>query len=123
VEDTEITRNAFLAGCGDRAAADAFVPGTQRRLHRLLTYLASADAAEDLVQETYLRAYAALPRYAGRSPARMWLPAIAKHVATDHLRARGRHPRTTHPGDWVDAAERSGRARRTTAGSSRCVTW
>ena len=108
MDDVEITRNAFLAGRGDRVAAGNFVSATQRQLYRLLSYLSNADVAEDLVQETYLRAFAALPRFAGRAPARMWLLAIAKHVAADHLRGHRRRPKTSPAEDWVLAAEHSG---------------
>ena len=41
------------------------------------------------MQETYLRAFAALPRYAARSPARIWLLSIARRVAADQVRASG----------------------------------
>ncbi|MCU1682644.1 MAG: rpoE [Amycolatopsis sp.] len=108
MDDTEITRYAVLAGRGDRAAAEAFVAGTQHQLSRLLGYLSNARIAEDLTQETYLRAYVALPTYGGRSPARMWLFAIARHVAADHLRMLRRRPKTFQVDDWTGVAERSG---------------
>ncbi|MBN6035018.1 sigma-70 family RNA polymerase sigma factor [Amycolatopsis sp. 195334CR] len=95
MDDDEITRQAFRAAGGDRRAAEQFVAATRHQLHRLLSYLSDPGSAEDLVQETYLRAFAALPRFAGRSPARMWLLAIAKRVAADHLRGNRRRPRTT----------------------------
>src|SRR6185369_9432019 len=41
---------------------------------------------DDLTQETYVRAFRALPQYAGRSSARTWLLAIARRVCADHLR-------------------------------------
>ena len=115
MDDVEITRNAFLAGRGDRVAAGNFVSATQRQLYRLLSYLSNADVAEDLVQETYLRAFAALPRFAGRAPARMWLLAIAKHVAAGRRQAR---PRTGSLPPSIRA-----RACRTTAGSSCYAGW
>ncbi|NIH78637.1 sigma-70 family RNA polymerase sigma factor [Amycolatopsis viridis] len=108
MDDDEITRHAFLAARGDQVAAERFVSATQRQLHRLLTYLSDPGAAEDLVQETYLRAFAALPSFAGRSPARMWLLSIAKRVAADHLRTSRRRPRTNQVEDWVATAEQSG---------------
>lgn len=108
VDDEQITRDAFRAAEGDEAAATRFVSATQRQLHRLLSYLSTPGAAEDLVQETYLRAFAALPGYAGRSPARMWLLAIAKRVAADHLRTQQRRPKVRYAGDWATAAELAG---------------
>jgi len=106
VDDDEITRHAFAAARGDRAAAERFVAATQRQLHRLLAYLSDPGVAEDLAQETYLRAFAALPSFAGRSPARMWLLSIGKRVAADHLRTSRRRPRTSQVEDWVAVAER-----------------
>ena len=108
MDDDEITRFAFRAAKGDEAAAERFVAGTQRQLHRLLTYLSSPAVAEDLMQETYLRAFSSLPTYEGRSPARMWLLAIAKRVAADHLRAHKRRPVTSQAEDWIAAAEQQG---------------
>jgi len=110
VPDEDITRDAFRAARGDQAAAERFVVATQRQLHRLLSYLSSPGVAEDLMQETYLRAFAALPGYEGRSPARMWLLAIAKRVAADHLRANRRRPAISQVEDWVTTAEQNGAA-------------
>jgi RNA polymerase sigma-70 factor (ECF subfamily) len=108
VDDLEITRSALAAGQGDRLAAERFVGATQRQLHRLLSYLSSPADAEDLVQETYLRAFSSLPSFAARSPARIWLLTIARRVAADHLRQRKRRPQQSQHDDWVDAAERAG---------------
>jgi RNA polymerase sigma-70 factor, ECF subfamily len=94
MDDADITELALAARRGDRAAAEAFVRATQASLHRLLSYLTNARQAEDLTQETYLRAFAALPRFQARSPARMWLFAIARRVAADSFRSAARRPRT-----------------------------
>ncbi|TKG61337.1 sigma-70 family RNA polymerase sigma factor [Prauserella endophytica] len=93
--DDEITQYAVRAADGDRRAAERFVATTKGPLHRLLTYLSDPGSAEDLVQETYLRAFGSLRGYEGRSPARTWLFAIARNVAADHLRARKRRPPTS----------------------------
>jgi RNA polymerase sigma-70 factor (ECF subfamily) len=108
VDDDEITRNAFRAARGDRAAAARFVADTQHLLFRFLVCLSDSGVAEDLVQETFLRAFAALPNYAGRSSARVWLLAIAKRVAADHLRARRRRPLLGLAEDWATVAEHAG---------------
>ncbi len=49
-----------------------------------------ADAAEELVQETFLAALRARARFAGRSSERTWLVGILRHKIVDHLRRRGR---------------------------------
>ncbi len=91
-EDT-ITAWALAAGAGDPAAQVAFIRATQRQTYRFLLHLTNANDAEDLCQETYLRAVRALPAFAGRSSARTWLLAIARRVVVDHIRAAGRRPR------------------------------
>ena len=49
--------------------------------------------AEDLAQETFLRAWRARAQFrGGDTGARGWLCAIAANVARDHLRARRRRP-------------------------------
>jgi RNA polymerase sigma-70 factor (ECF subfamily) len=49
--------------------------------------------AEDLVQETYLRAIPALAHYRGDAPVMPWLLAIARRVCADHVRRQQRQRR------------------------------
>lgn len=87
-----ITEAALRARRGDSASAAAFVRATQADVWRLCAHLSSRDAADDLTQETYARAFASLHRFAGRSSARTWLLSIARRVCADAVRAavRGR---------------------------------
>ncbi|AEB42482.1 sigma-70 family RNA polymerase sigma factor [Micromonospora maris] len=101
----ETTGYAFAAGRGDQAAAAAFVRATQHDVHRFLAHLPGVRDVDDLVQETYLRAWRALPSFAGRSTARTWLLAIARRVAVDQVRAAAARPRTANLADWQAAAE------------------
>lgn len=94
-DEATITGWALAAKAGDRAAAAAFIRATQAQVHRFLTHLVHPREAEDLTQETYLRAMRSLPRFAARSSARTWLYAIARRVAADHHRAAGARPKTT----------------------------
>jgi RNA polymerase sigma-70 factor, ECF subfamily len=50
--------------------------------------LGSVEDAEDLVQETFLRAWARLASFAGRSTFRAWLYGIATHACLDALRRK-----------------------------------
>jgi RNA polymerase sigma-70 factor, ECF subfamily len=100
VPDDEITRWALAAKAGDRTAAEAFVRATQRDVQRMLVHLSGPAEADDLTQETFLRAMRSLPGFAGRSSARTWLLSIARRVAVDHVRSAVRRPRTTALEDW-----------------------
>jgi RNA polymerase sigma-70 factor (ECF subfamily) len=55
--------------------------------------LVEPAAADDLTQETYLRAFRALPAFEGRSSVRTWLFGIARRVCADHIRAAVRQRR------------------------------
>ncbi|MDG4795703.1 sigma-70 family RNA polymerase sigma factor [Micromonospora sp. WMMD1082] len=112
--DATVTELALAAGRGDRAAAAAFVTATQRDVWRFLAHLSSPAEADDLTQETYLRALRSLSTFAGRSSATTWLFTIARRVAVDQVRAAAARPRLVTGGDWQRAVEmcRSGEAPR-----------
>jgi RNA polymerase sigma-70 factor (ECF subfamily) len=100
-----LTGLALAAGRGDRVALERFVAGTQRDVWRLVAHLAGVRLADDLTQETYLRALPSLPRFAARSSARTWLLSIARRVVVDHIRSVTARPRTTGSVDWTTAAD------------------
>lgn len=80
------TRWALAARGGDPVAQAAFVRATQAEVWRFVAALVDPDSADDLTQETYLRAFRALPSFEGRSSARTWLLSIARRACADHLR-------------------------------------
>ena len=100
----DLERWASGAVDGDPLAAAAFVRATQRDVWRLCAHLADPQVAEDLTQETYLRAIPALPRFQGRSTVRTWLLSIARRVCADHLRRKKRTPLTLvlESDDWPE---------------------
>lgn len=75
-----------MARDGDPFAQVAFVRATQAEVWRFCAALIDTSNADDLTQETYLRAFRALPRFEGRSSARTWLLGIARRTCADHLR-------------------------------------
>lgn len=107
VSDTDITGWALAAGRGDRAALEQFVRHTQRDVWRFVAHLCTVHLADDLTQETYLRALGSLSRFQGRSSARTWLLSIARRVVVDHIRSVQARPRHADTSDWQAAAERS----------------
>jgi RNA polymerase sigma-70 factor, ECF subfamily len=84
-------RAVAAARTGDQAAfaalAEPHRPELQVHCYRML---GSFDESEDLVQETFLRAWHRRESYAGRAPFRAWLYRIATNVCLDFL---GRQPR------------------------------
>ncbi len=76
------------AAGGDPLAAAALVRATQGDVRRLCAALGDAGSVDDLVQETYLRAFGALHRFEGRSSLRTWLLSIARRVCADAVRSR-----------------------------------
>jgi RNA polymerase sigma-70 factor (ECF subfamily) len=67
--------------------------------------LGSYDEAEDLVQETFLRAWKGRDGFAGRSSLRAWLYRIATNACLDTLRGRARRvlPQHLAPASAPDA--------------------
>jgi len=85
--DDAVTVVALAAGAGDEVAAADFVRATQLEVWRFAAALVGPQHADDVTQDTYLRALRALPDFAGRSSARTWLLAIARRACADHIRA------------------------------------
>lgn len=101
-DEDEVTRLAKSAGRGDEAALTRFIAATQRDVWRTVAYLAGPASADDLTQETYLRAIKSLPRFSGRSTAKTWLLSIARRVVVDQIRYDTSRPRPAHVVDLDD---------------------
>ena len=86
----ELEQVAIDAAGGDPLAAAALVRATQSDVWRLCAALGDPGSADDLTQETYLRAFGALHRFEGRSSLRTWLLSIARRVCADAVRSRRR---------------------------------
>lgn len=104
------------AVAGDPVAVEQLIRCTQADVWRFVASLGGRAEADDLTQETYLRALRALGGFEGRSGLRTWLLVIARRTVADHLRRQAVRPRQADVEDWVAAAEQAG-ARRLPAGA------
>lgn len=69
------------------AFAALFEP-LRARIYAVAFRLVGPDDAEDVVMDTYLKAWRALPRFAGRSSLSTWLCGIARNQSLDLIRRR-----------------------------------
>ncbi|WP_443072143.1 sigma-70 family RNA polymerase sigma factor [Streptomyces sp. NBC_01485] len=106
--DDPATAWALAARTGDPDAVDRFVRALRPDVVRYVTYLsADRQLADDLAQDTFLRALGSLHRFEGRSSARTWLLSIARRTFVDSLRYAATRPRSADVDDWTAWAERA----------------
>ncbi|MFJ8003327.1 sigma-70 family RNA polymerase sigma factor [Streptomyces fagopyri] len=106
--DASLTAWAMAARGGDPEAVDHFVRALHRDVRRYVAYLgADPQTADDLAQDTFLRALGSLHRFEGRSSARAWLLAIARRAVVDSFRSAATRPRRADFDDWQLAVERA----------------
>jgi RNA polymerase sigma-70 factor, ECF subfamily len=127
MNESELMRNAAAVAAADVAAAaavsddatlarraaegdhDAFAQIMRRynqRLYRLaVSVIGDASEAEDILQESYVRAFYAFASYAGAGSLGGWLARIVRNEAIDRLRARD--SRRNHVEIEADLGEQS----------------
>jgi RNA polymerase sigma-70 factor, ECF subfamily len=95
----DLTDAGLVAACatGDRAARALLFERHVDAIHRFIARMrgSDADAVDDLVQATFLRAFHAAARFRGTT-ARAWLHGIAANVVKEHARTEIRRKRTLH---------------------------
>jgi RNA polymerase sigma-70 factor (ECF subfamily) len=90
---------------GDSTAFDVLVRKYQHKIVKLIgRYVHDPDAALDVAQEAFIKAYRGLERFRGESAFYTWLYRIAINTAKNHLASEGR--RTPDQSVDVDDAER-----------------
>ncbi len=77
---------------GDEAAAAALVRRHATPLARFLSAAGAAEDVDDLVQETFLRAFRRIETFKGASSFRTWLMTIGSNILKDAWRRRARRP-------------------------------
>src|SRR5690606_20803692 len=81
---------------GDQEAFRVLVDKHSRTLFRLAYRMTgTAEDAEDVVQETFIRAYRQLSRFEARANVSTWLYRIAFNCSVDFLRSRPRRETAT----------------------------
>jgi RNA polymerase sigma-70 factor, ECF subfamily len=107
-----ISRLAAKARRGDAHAVSELVRATQAEVWRLCAHLVDRQSADDLTQETYLRAVPALGSFRGDSAFRSWLLTIARRTCAAEIDARQQRRRLLRalprPGAIPDHARRVG---------------
>jgi RNA polymerase sigma-70 factor (ECF subfamily) len=90
MEDADLVR-ATLDGCQD--SFQALVERYQSRMFSLVRgYTRSAVEVEDIVQDTFLKAYSRLESFQHQSSFSTWLYRIGVNTVLDFLKRRGRSP-------------------------------
>ncbi len=88
MEEKELVR---LALEGSQEAFETLVRKYQAKVFSMaLSFTRNREAADDLAQEVFLKAYLALPRFKGRSEFGTWLYRISVNHIKDFLRKKGR---------------------------------
>jgi RNA polymerase sigma-70 factor (ECF subfamily) len=84
------------------------IPELYPRLHRSMTVFA-ADSnidIDDILQDTFLKAYKKIDQFDGQSSLYTWLYSIARNITIDEFRSRKRKPDRSHtPADEFDIAD------------------
>lgn len=86
----DLTAGALRAVAGDPAALSDFVRVAQPDVWRLCAFLVDTASADDLTQDVFARAIAALPSFRGDASARTWVLTITYRTCADELRRRRR---------------------------------
>ncbi|MFC8428141.1 sigma-70 family RNA polymerase sigma factor [Streptomyces sp. NPDC057253] len=106
--DVSATAWALAARGGDLDATEHFVRALHADVLRYVAFLSGdPQGADDLAQDTFVRALGSLPRFEGRSSARTWLMSIARRAVADSLRRAAVRPRSADTDDWQSAMERA----------------
>lgn len=87
---------------GDKRAFDLLVLKYQQKVHSIVSrFVRDADEVADVVQESFIKAYRAIPNFRGDSQFYTWLYRIAVNTAKNYLVSRSRRP----PASDVDVAD------------------
>lgn len=80
------------AQAGDKRAFELLIRKYQHKIIQLVGRLVGEADAPDVAQESFIKAWRALPGFRGQSAFYTWLYRIGINTAKNHLVARGRRP-------------------------------
>ena len=87
---------------GDNRAFDLLVLKYQQKVHSMVgRFVRDTDEVADVVQESFIKAYRAIPNFRGDSQFYTWLYRIAVNTAKNYLVSRSRRP----PSSDIDVAD------------------
>ncbi|NWG86742.1 MAG: RNA polymerase sigma factor RpoE [Hydrogenophilaceae bacterium] len=91
---------------GDKRAFELLVEKYWRKLNRLLSRMVrDPDEVEDIAQETFIKAYRALPQFRGDAAFYTWLYRIGVNTAKNYLAAKGKAMPTVSERSWSEDEE------------------
>tara|TARA_B100000929_G_scaffold290636_1_gene285151 strand:+ start:3237 stop:3821 length:585 start_codon:yes stop_codon:yes gene_type:complete len=92
---------------GNRSAFDLLFLRHRHKIHGLVSrFVRREEEIDDVVQESFIRAYRALPRFRLESAFYTWLYRIAVNTAKNHITAQNRRPSTVQSDfDEIELAE------------------
>ena len=95
---------------GDKRAFGLLVEKYRRRVIRLLSRMVrNPEDLEDIAQETFIKAYRALPQFRGDAAFYTWLYRIAVNTAKNFLVARGKQIERS---GWAEAFRTASKAKK-----------
>ena len=94
IDDTKLVS---LARAGDRRAYERLVEEHSAVVHRVAARIVGPGDADDVAQDTFVRAFYRLSQYRGDGSFRAWLLQVTRSVALNSLRVR-----TPEPTDGMD---------------------
>ncbi|HUZ44325.1 MAG TPA: sigma-70 family RNA polymerase sigma factor [Acidimicrobiales bacterium] len=89
----ELTAAAMAARSGDQKALRMLLSATQGPVRRFCAHMVPGEDADDLVQETFLRAWRSLGGFRGDSAVTTWLLTIARRVCIEAVGRSARRRR------------------------------
>ncbi len=89
-ERRDLVELAQRAGHGDPVALSGLIRATSQQIWWACAALVDRESADDLAQETFLRAVRSLPGYRGEADPLRWLLTIARRVCAGEIARRQR---------------------------------